>query len=211
MAGQHVKDGGMKRPLRLCPGSYIIRLPGAGVQTDNYLSSTVEAACWPYTMRGARASSFLQSPRQSGLPIGAEALRGRPRGKKKKCLVCARFGSSFFLFLKKPHDFYRRRRICARSTLARTTPKLTNLSYFPSKYSRWVTYGAKAQQKRERNQKDAKSKGSQLKVNAAAKDIQCQICKATFLKTTKAPALTEHAENKHSKGLADCFPSFIAA
>lgn len=24
--------------------------------------------------------------------------------------------------------------------------------------------------------------------NAAAKDIQCQICKATFLKTTKAPA-----------------------
>ncbi|UQC88074.1 uncharacterized protein CLUP02_13596 [Colletotrichum lupini] len=68
--------------------------------------------------------------------------------------------------------------------------------------------GAKAQQKRDRNAKDAKPKGSQLKVNAAAKDIQCQICKSTFLKTTKAPALTEHAENKHSKGLADCFPAF---
>ncbi|EXF76382.1 hypothetical protein CaCOL14_008963 [Colletotrichum acutatum] len=71
--------------------------------------------------------------------------------------------------------------------------------------------GAKAQQKRDRNAKDAKPKGSQLKVNAAAKDIQCQICKSTFLKTTKAPALTEHAENKHSKGLADCFPAFVAA
>ncbi|KAK1455125.1 hypothetical protein CMEL01_03885 [Colletotrichum melonis] len=80
--------------------------------------------------------------------------------------------------------------------------------------------GAKAQQKRDRNAKDAKPKGSQLKVNAAAKDIQCQICKSTFLKTTKAPAvltscssnsLTEHAENKHSKGLADCFPAFVTA
>lgn len=24
-------------------------------------------------------------------------------------------------------------------------------------------------------------------------------------------SLTEHAENKHSKGLTDCFPSFVAA
>ncbi|KAK2004747.1 DUF1909-domain-containing protein [Colletotrichum falcatum] len=71
--------------------------------------------------------------------------------------------------------------------------------------------GAKAQQKRDRNAKDAKPKGSQLKVNAAAKDIQCQVCKATFLKTTKAPALTEHAANKHNKGLPDCFPAFVAS
>ncbi|PHH72172.1 hypothetical protein CDD80_4730 [Ophiocordyceps camponoti-rufipedis] len=66
--------------------------------------------------------------------------------------------------------------------------------------------GAKAQQKRERSQKDGKAAKSQLKVNEQAKSIQCQICKATFLQTTKAPALLEHASNKHSKGLTDCFP-----
>ncbi|CAM1504286.1 Fc.00g018770.m01.CDS01 [Cosmosporella sp. VM-42] len=48
--------------------------------------------------------------------------------------------------------------------------------------------GARAQQKRERNQKDQKVAKSQLKVNAQACDIQCQVCKSTFLKTTKAPA-----------------------
>ncbi|CRK10916.1 hypothetical protein HYQ45_004474 [Verticillium longisporum] len=69
--------------------------------------------------------------------------------------------------------------------------------------------GNRAQQKRERNaEKAGKPAKSQLKVNAAAKDIQCQICKATFLKTTKAPALTEHADNKHKKTLPDCFPTF---
>ena len=68
--------------------------------------------------------------------------------------------------------------------------------------------GARAQQKRERNQKDTKVAKSQLKTNAQACDIQCTICKSTFLKTTKAPALKEHAENKHSKTIADCFPSF---
>ncbi|KAH7001631.1 At2g23090 like protein [Ilyonectria destructans] len=68
--------------------------------------------------------------------------------------------------------------------------------------------GAKAQQKRDRNQKDGKVAKSQLKVNKQACDIQCQICKSTFLKTTKAPALTEHAGNKHSKTLEECFPTF---
>lgn len=68
--------------------------------------------------------------------------------------------------------------------------------------------GAKAQQKRDRNQKEGKVAKSQLKVNKQACDIQCQICKSTFLKTTKAPALTEHAANKHSKTLEECFPSF---
>ncbi|KAK7408773.1 hypothetical protein QQZ08_003218 [Neonectria magnoliae] len=68
--------------------------------------------------------------------------------------------------------------------------------------------GAKAQQKRDRAQKDNKPAKSQLKVNKQACDIQCQICKSTFLKTTKAPALTEHADNKHSKTLEECFPTF---
>ena len=73
---------------------------------------------------------------------------------------------------------------------------------------------------------------SQLKVNQKAMDIQCIVCKATFLKTTRAPAyvtefccdnpimpemltvfirLTEHATNKHSKDLKDCFPTFEEA
>ncbi|KAL7926791.1 At2g23090 like protein [Trichoderma austrokoningii] len=69
--------------------------------------------------------------------------------------------------------------------------------------------GAKAQQKRDRNA--AKTGGvakSQLKVNEQAKDIMCMVCRSTFLKTTKAPALTEHAQNKHSKTIDDCFPNF---
>ncbi|KAF7537690.1 hypothetical protein G7054_g3563 [Neopestalotiopsis clavispora] len=71
--------------------------------------------------------------------------------------------------------------------------------------------GAKAQQKRERNAKDSKVAKSQLKVNQAAMDIQCQICKSTFLKTTRAPQLEQHAQNKHSKAIADCFPTYTAA
>lgn len=69
------------------------------------------------------------------------------------------------------------------------------------------------------------------KQNKQACDIQCQVCKSTFLKTTKGPAyvhsppndttsqvdrannnltssLAEHAENKHSKTLAECFPTY---
>lgn len=112
--------------------------------------------------------------------------------------------------------------------------------------------------KRERNQKNANTAKSQLKVvryygqwvhyctrhalhrdgmltaqqNQAAMDIQCQVCKSTFLKTTKAPEyvfafsftrifergdanvhsrLTLHAQNKHSKALGDCFPNVAAA
>ncbi|KAI1821280.1 At2g23090 like protein [Xylaria intraflava] len=71
--------------------------------------------------------------------------------------------------------------------------------------------GAKAQQKRERNAKDSKVAKSQLKTNTKAMDIQCVICKSTFLKTTRAPQLTEHAANKHSKALADCFPAYQTA
>ncbi|CEN59834.1 At2g23090 like protein [Aspergillus pseudodeflectus] len=72
--------------------------------------------------------------------------------------------------------------------------------------------GAKAAMKRERNAKDAKGNGkSQTKINEAAKDIQCVVCRQTFLKTTRGPALTEHASNKHSKTLEDCFPGFVEA
>ncbi|TEB39314.1 DUF1909-domain-containing protein [Coprinellus micaceus] len=69
--------------------------------------------------------------------------------------------------------------------------------------------GAKAQQKRERNAKDANKGGkSQLKANEASKTIVCQTCRQPFMNTTRAPALEEHATSKHSKTLADCFPTF---
>jgi len=71
--------------------------------------------------------------------------------------------------------------------------------------------GAKAAQKRERNaDKASKGSKSQAKVNESAKSIVCGTCKQSFLVTTRAPALEEHAQNKHSKALADCFPSFAA-
>ncbi|KAI6032021.1 DUF1909-domain-containing protein [Pisolithus microcarpus] len=70
--------------------------------------------------------------------------------------------------------------------------------------------GAKAAQKRERNSGKQLDKGptSRLKVNEAAKSIICQTCRQTFLLTTRAPALEEHATNKHSKSLAECFPGY---
>ncbi|KAG6837129.1 hypothetical protein H0H93_014435 [Arthromyces matolae] len=67
--------------------------------------------------------------------------------------------------------------------------------------------GAKAQQKRERNNNSDKAGGkSQSKVNEAAKSIVCSDCKQPFLITTRAPALTEHAQNRHSKTMEQCFP-----
>ncbi|KAF7306722.1 Duf1909-domain-containing protein [Mycena indigotica] len=68
--------------------------------------------------------------------------------------------------------------------------------------------GAKAAQKRERNADKNAAKGSksQAKVNEAAKSIICATCKQTFLITTRAPALEQHAVDKHNKTMADCFP-----
>ncbi|KAJ7431798.1 DUF1909-domain-containing protein, partial [Mycena galericulata] len=68
--------------------------------------------------------------------------------------------------------------------------------------------GAKAAQKRERNSDKNAAKGSksQAKVNEAAKSIVCATCKQPFLITTRAPALEEHAQNKHAKTMAECFP-----
>ncbi|KAF5337420.1 hypothetical protein D9611_003238 [Ephemerocybe angulata] len=69
--------------------------------------------------------------------------------------------------------------------------------------------GAKAQQKRERNQGAAAKGGkSQLKVNEASKSIICETCRQPFMNTTRAPALETHATSKHSKTLAECFPTF---
>ncbi|PFH50754.1 hypothetical protein AMATHDRAFT_75439 [Amanita thiersii Skay4041] len=69
--------------------------------------------------------------------------------------------------------------------------------------------GAKAAQKRERNADKNAAKGgkSQLKVNEASKSIICSVCRQSFLITTRAPALEEHAQNKHSKTMAECFPT----
>jgi hypothetical protein len=53
--------------------------------------------------------------------------------------------------------------------------------------------GAKAASKRDRKDDKAKPAKSQLKVNEKAMDIQCQICKSTFLKTTRAPAYVASA------------------
>ncbi|KAG8758160.1 hypothetical protein FRC14_000658 [Serendipita sp. 396] len=71
--------------------------------------------------------------------------------------------------------------------------------------------GAKAQQKRERNASKASTSGkSTLKLNESQKNIICTTCRQSFFVTTRAPALEEHASNKHSKTLTECFPSFQA-
>ncbi|KAK0553861.1 hypothetical protein OC846_000763 [Tilletia horrida] len=71
--------------------------------------------------------------------------------------------------------------------------------------------GNRAQQKRERNAKDAKKDPkSQLKTNEAAKNVKCSVCFQTFLSTVRQPALEQHSE-KHSKPLSQCFPEFVAA
>ncbi|KAH6853611.1 At2g23090 like protein [Chaetomium sp. MPI-CAGE-AT-0009] len=72
--------------------------------------------------------------------------------------------------------------------------------------------GAKAAQKRARNEKKAGSKAvSQLKSNTAAMNIICNLCKQTFLSTSREPQLTLHAVNKHNATLPQCFPEFAAA
>ncbi|CAO1617506.1 unnamed protein product [Parajaminaea phylloscopi] len=69
--------------------------------------------------------------------------------------------------------------------------------------------GAKAQQKRDRAAAGGKKEpSSQLKTNQAALTVICNVCRQTFLQTVREPALKEHAENKHSKTVKDCFPSW---
>jgi hypothetical protein len=66
---------------------------------------------------------------------------------------------------------------------------------------------------RERNLlKNAPSKGSQLKGNAASQSIICQICRSTFICTSTESKLKEHSDAKHPKNeFAACFPQFSAA
>ncbi|KAL7008606.1 hypothetical protein EMMF5_001868 [Cystobasidiomycetes sp. EMM_F5] len=66
--------------------------------------------------------------------------------------------------------------------------------------------GAKAQQKRERNDGKGKAEAkSQLKTNEAAMNKQCTICKQSFFATTNKKGMDEHASNKHSKTGKECF------
>ncbi|KAI9017245.1 hypothetical protein HDU85_007202 [Gaertneriomyces sp. JEL0708] len=73
--------------------------------------------------------------------------------------------------------------------------------------------GQKAQMKRDRAAKDkAGGAKSQLKVNEAAKNVQCQVCRQTFLLTIRQRALEEHVENKHTgKDFKSCFPTYVPA
>lgn len=49
--------------------------------------------------------------------------------------------------------------------------------------------------------------GSQLKSNAAASNVVCQICRSSFLCTANAAKLQEHVDGKHSKNtFKECFP-----
>ncbi|KAJ3265165.1 hypothetical protein HDU77_006210 [Chytriomyces hyalinus] len=63
---------------------------------------------------------------------------------------------------------------------------------------------------RARNAKNASADAkSQLKVNEQAKNVQCGICRQTFLLTIREKALQEHIDSKHSgKTIKDCFPTW---
>ncbi|KAI8818620.1 At2g23090 like protein [Fimicolochytrium jonesii] len=51
---------------------------------------------------------------------------------------------------------------------------------------------------------------SQLKVNEAAKNTMCSVCRQTFLMTIRQKALEEHVTNKHAgKDFKTCFPTFV--
>ncbi|KAJ3152120.1 hypothetical protein HDU86_005965 [Geranomyces michiganensis] len=61
-------------------------------------------------------------------------------------------------------------------------------------------------------EKAGKPAKSQLKVNEAAKNTMCAVCRQTFLMTIREAALREHVNNKHAgKEFKACFPTFEAA
>lgn len=72
--------------------------------------------------------------------------------------------------------------------------------------------GNRAMQKRERNAKQAAAHSggvSQIKVNAAAMNIVCSVCRQPFMSTTRKTELEQHVSSKHDKKtLADCFPNY---
>ncbi|KAJ3029497.1 UNVERIFIED_CONTAM: hypothetical protein HDU68_011988 [Siphonaria sp. JEL0065] len=73
--------------------------------------------------------------------------------------------------------------------------------------------GGNAQKSAMARARNAKAAGaeakSQLKVNESAKNVQCGICRQTFLLTIREKALQEHIDSKHSgKVIKDCFPTW---
>ncbi|PSC69625.1 small conserved [Micractinium conductrix] len=64
---------------------------------------------------------------------------------------------------------------------------------------------AKAQEKA----KGASGGKSQLKDNAKALSIVCNICRQSFLCNMTEAKLKEHSDSRHAKNtFADCFPNF---
>ncbi|KAL8276020.1 hypothetical protein Esti_000136 [Eimeria stiedai] len=59
--------------------------------------------------------------------------------------------------------------------------------------------------------KTVKEPKSQLKTNQAAMTIKCKVCLQPFMKTQSPAQLSEHAKNKHSKTLEECFPEVSAS
>ncbi|DBA74102.1 hypothetical protein WJX79_002204 [Trebouxia sp. C0005] len=71
---------------------------------------------------------------------------------------------------------------------------------------------ATARARKEKEEAKRRGAGSQLKQNAAAQSVVCQICRASFMCTASATKLQEHVDSKHSKnGFAACFPEAQAA
>eukprot|EP00884_Botryococcus_braunii_P000319 jgi/Botrbrau1/10288/Bobra.0120s0010.1 len=67
---------------------------------------------------------------------------------------------------------------------------------------------AMARQRKAEKDKNA-SKGSQLKANAAAMSLLCQVCRQSFMCTSTRQKLEEHVQSKHEKqGFEACFPGF---
>eukprot|EP00897_Mesotaenium_endlicherianum_P003453 jgi/Mesen1/3135/ME000184S02205 len=66
----------------------------------------------------------------------------------------------------------------------------------------------KSKTARERNlAKAGSNKGSQLKSNEKAMNIQCKVCMQSFICTTNEAKCKEHAEARHPKAdLFQCFP-----
>jgi hypothetical protein len=75
-----------------------------------------------------------------------------------------------------------------------------------------MTNGNQAKQIREKKLKEGQKKepSSQLKANEKSMSIVCTVCRQPFMCTVKQPELAQHAENKHKKTVADCFPTFQA-
>lgn len=67
---------------------------------------------------------------------------------------------------------------------------------------------ASARAKKQEAEAKRRGAGSQLKQNAAAQSVVCQICRASFMCTASAVKLQEHVDSKHSKnGFEACFPN----